>query len=76
MRPWRFNELQKSLNGISQKVLTQSLRSMEADGLIIRTVYAEVPPRVEYSLSELGETMRLILDAMEKWGNAYKATLQ
>ncbi len=74
MRPWRFNELQKSLNGISQKVLTQSLRSMEADGLIIRTVYAEVPPRVEYSLSELVETMRPILDAMEKWGNAYKAT--
>lgn len=66
MRPWRFNELQKSLNGISQKVLTQSLRSMEADGLIIRTVYAEVPPRVEYSLGELGETMRPILDAMEK----------
>ena len=76
MRPWRFNELQKSLNGISQKVLTQSLRSMESDGLIIRTVYAEVPPRVEYSLSELGETMRPILDAMEKWGNVYKATLQ
>lgn len=76
MRPWRFNELQKSLNGISQKVLMQSLRSMEADGLIIRTVYAEVPPRVEYSLSELVETMRPILDAMEKWGNAYKATLQ
>ena len=76
MRPWRFNELQKSLNGISQKVLTKSLRSMEADGLIIRTVYAEVPPRVEYSLGELGETMRPILDAMEKWGNVYKATLQ
>ena len=76
MRPLRFNELQKSLNGISQKVLMQSLRSMEADGLIIRTVYAEVPPRVEYSLSELGETMRPILDAMAKWGNAYKATLQ
>ena len=57
MRPWRFNELQKSLNGISQKVLTQSLRSMEADGLIIRTVYTEVPPRMEYSLSELVETM-------------------
>ena len=58
MRPWRFNELQKSLEGISQKVLTESLRSMEADGIIVRTVYAEVPPRVEYSLSELGETMR------------------
>ena len=72
MRPWRFNELQKSLEGISQKVLTESLRSMEADGLIVRTVYAEVPPRVEYSLSELGDTMRPILDAMEKWGNDYK----
>ena len=72
IRPWRFNELQKSLEGISQKVLTESLRSMEADGIIIRTVYAEVPPRVEYSLSELGETMRPILDAMEKWGNDYK----
>lgn len=74
MRPWRFNELQKSLEGISQKVLTESLRSMEADGIIVRTVYAEVPPRVEYSLSELGETMRPILDAMEQWGNNYKAT--
>lgn len=74
MRPWRFNELQKSLDGISQKVLTQSLRSMEADGIVIRTVYAEVPPRVEYSLSKLGETMHPILDAMEKWGNDYKAS--
>lgn len=72
MRPWRFNELQKSLEGISQKVLTESLRSMETDGIIVRTVYAEVPPRVEYSLSELGENMRPILDAMEKWGNDYK----
>ena len=76
MRPWRFNELQKSLEGISQKVLTESLRSMEADGIINRTVYAEVPPRVEYSLSELGETTRPILDAMEKWGNDYKASLK
>ena len=73
MRPWRFNELRKNLDGISQKVLTDSLRSMEADGLITRTVYAEVPPRVEYSLSELGETMRPILDAMEAWGNSYKS---
>ena len=75
MRPWRFNELQKSLDGISQKVLTDSLRSMEADGLITRTVYAEVPPRVEYALSELGETMRPILDAMETWGNSYKSAI-
>lgn len=71
VRPWRFNELLKNLDGISQKVLTDSLRSMEADGLITRTVYAEVPPRVEYALSELGETMRPILDAMEAWGISY-----
>lgn len=76
MRPWRFNELQKSLEGISQKVLTQSLRSMESDGLVTRTVYAEVPPRVEYSLSALGKTMYPILDAMEQWGSNYKAMLQ
>lgn len=73
VRPWRFNELQKNLDGISQKVLTDSLRSMEADGLITRTVYAEVPPRVEYALSELGETMRPILEAMETWGNSYQS---
>ena len=72
MRPWRFNELKKSLEGISQKVLTDSLRSMEEDGLITRTVYPEVPPRVEYALSDLGETMRPILDAMQKWGTNYK----
>ena len=72
MRPWRFNELQKSLEGISQKVLTDSLRSMEEDGIITRTVYPEVPPRVEYALSALGESMRPIMDAMEAWGNNYK----
>ena len=72
MRPWRFNELKKSLEGISQKVLTDSLRSMEEDGLITRTVYPEVPPRVEYALSDLGETMRPILNAMQEWGTNYK----
>lgn len=72
-RPWRFNELQKNLTGISQKVLTDSLRALEADGIITRTVYAEVPPRVEYALSELGETMRPILDAMEQWGTGYRS---
>ncbi len=72
-RPWRFNELQKSINGISQKALTDALRSMEADGIVRRTVYPEVPPRVEYSLTELGESMRPIIKAMESWGNAYKA---
>ena len=71
-RPWRFNELQKNLEGISQKVLTDSLRSMEADGIITRTVYPEVPPRVEYALSELGESMRPILDSMKAWGENYK----
>ncbi len=71
-RPWRFNELRKDLDGISQKVLTESLRSMESDGIIVRTVYAEVPPRVEYSLSPLGETLRPILDAMQAWGREYK----
>ena len=74
-RPWRFNELKKDLNGISQKVLTDSLRSMEEDGIITRTVYAEVPPRVEYALSELGESMRPIFIAMQEWGENYKATL-
>lgn len=73
-RPWRFNELKKSLNGISQKVLTDSLRSMESDGIITRTVYPEVPPRVEYALSDLGETMRPILTAMQEWGTNYKET--
>ena len=71
-RPWRFNELKKDLEGISQKVLTDSLRSMEADGIITRTVYPEVPPRVEYALSDLGESMRTIMDAMEIWGTEYK----
>ena len=72
VRPWRFNELQKSLDGISQKVLTDNLRSLETDGIITRTVYAEVPPRVEYALSPLGESMRPILNSMQAWGEAYK----
>lgn len=74
-RPWRFNELKKDLEGISQKVLTDSLRSMEADGIIIRTVHPEVPPRVEYALSDLGESMRSILKAMEIWGTDYKKSI-
>lgn len=71
-RPWRFNELRRDLEGISQKVLTDSLRALEEDGIITRTVYPEVPPRVEYALSPLGESMRPILDAMEEWGTNYK----
>ncbi len=72
MRPWRFNELLKSIPGLSQKVLTDNLRAMESDGLITRTVYPEVPPRVEYALSELGETMRPIFRALEVWGTDYQ----
>ncbi len=71
-RPWRFNELQRSLEGVSQKVLTDALRSMEGDGIVRRTVYPEVPPRVEYSLTDLGRTMGPILDAMEQWGRGYQ----
>ena len=66
-RPWRFNALKKDL--------TDNLRSMEEDGLILRTVYPEVPPRVEYSLSSLGESLKPILDSMADWGNAYKDTI-
>ena len=76
MRPWRFNEMQRSLEGISQKVLTDSLRSLEADGIITRTVYPEVPPRVEYALSDLGESMRPILDSMQVWGENYKVKMK
>jgi len=71
----RFSELKKSLTGISQKVLTQHLRVMEESGLINRKVYAEVPPRVEYSLTELGTKLKLIHDAMCKWGTEYKSSL-
>lgn len=75
-RPWRFNELQKDLEGISQKVLTDSLRSMEADGIITRTVFPEVPPRVEYALSSLGESLRPIINSMAEWGTDYKKNLE
>ncbi|MBM6851088.1 helix-turn-helix transcriptional regulator [Oscillibacter valericigenes] len=75
-RPWRFNEMKKSLDGISQKVLSDRLRSLEEDGIVTRTVYPEVPPRVEYSLSELGESMRPIISAMEQWGRDYQELVQ
>jgi DNA-binding HxlR family transcriptional regulator len=76
VRPWRFNELKNSLEGISQKVLTDNLRSMEEDGIITRTVYAEVPPRVEYALSDLGESLRPILDSMKQFGQDYQETVR
>lgn len=72
----RYNELKKSINGISQKVLTATLKSMINDGLVIRTAYPEVTPRVEYSLSELGESLRPIFDIMGQWGTYYKETIQ
>ena len=67
-RPWRFNELKKDLEGISQKVLTDSLRSMEEDGIITRTVYPEVPPRVEYTITPKGQSLSEILELMCAWG--------
>ena len=72
----RFGELKKSVGNISQKVLTTQLRAMEESGLLTRTVYAEVPPRVEYTLTELGQSLRPILDAMRSWGEGYKASLK
>lgn len=68
----RFGELKKSIGSISQKVLTSNLRSMEEDGLLTRKVYAEVPPRVEYTLTELGKSLRPILLAMQQWGLEYQ----
>lgn len=68
----RFGELKKSVGNVSQKVLTAQLRAMEASGLVNRKVYAEVPPRVEYSLTELGKSLKPILDSMYAWGKAYK----
>lgn len=68
----RFGELKKSVTGISQKVLTSNLRDMEQNGLVTREVFPEVPPRVEYSLTDLGFSMCPILDAMEKWGAEFK----
>ena len=72
----RFGELKKSVGNVSQKVLTAQLRAMEESGLLTRTVYPEVPPRVEYSLTELGLSLKPILDAMWNWGEGYKASVR
>lgn len=72
----RFGELKKSIGSVSQKVLTAQLRDMEESGLVIRQVYAEVPPRVEYSLTELGKSLKPILDSMQNWGEGYKASIR
>lgn len=74
-RPWRFNELQRDLDGISQKVLTDSLRQMIDDGLVYRHDYQEMPPRVDYRLTELGEQMMPIIDALADFGNYYKSVV-
>ncbi|WP_363304481.1 helix-turn-helix domain-containing protein [Cloacibacillus sp.] len=71
----RFGELKKSIGSVTQKVLTQQLRAMEESGLLTRKVYAEVPPRVEYTLTETGYSLKPILDAMWGWGERYKETL-
>lgn len=71
----RFTEFAKTIPGISKKVLTDNLRALEEHGIIAREVFAEVPPRVEYSLTELGKTLKPILDAMSDWGTDYKNNL-
>ena len=76
MLSWRFNELQRDLEGISQKVLTDSLRQMMDDGLVYRHDYQEMPPRVDYSLTELGEKLLPIMDALEDFGNYYKSAIK
>ncbi len=71
----RFGQLKKSVGNVSQKVLTAQLRSMEQDELLTRKVYAQVPPRVEYTLTERGRSLKPILDAMRHWGEAYKSNV-
>ena len=68
----RFSELKRALSGVTQKMLTQQLRDMEESGLVIRTVYPVVPPKVEYSLSATGESLRPVLDALRVWGEGYR----
>lgn len=72
----RFGELKKSVGNISQKVLTANLRSMEENGLVSRKVYAEVPPRVEYTLTDTGYSLKPVLDAMVEWGTSYQTKMQ
>ena len=76
VRPWRFNELQRDLEGISQKVLTDSLRQLMEDGLVYRHDYQELPPRVEYRLTALGRELLPVMDALADFGNYYKSVVQ
>ena len=72
----RFGELKKSIGNITQKVLTANLRSMEENGLLTRTIYAEVPPRVEYTLTETGYSLKTVINSMIEWGNGYRKNLE
>ena len=74
-RPWRFNEMMKSLDGISQKVLTSSLRELESDGLVYRNDYRTNPPKVEYGLTDLGAQLKGVLDQLAEFGEYYKSCL-
>lgn len=76
VRPWRFNELQRDLEGISQKVLTDSLRQMMDDGLVYRNDYHEMPPKVDYGLTDLGKEMLPIIDALANFGNYYQSIIK
>lgn len=71
-KPFRFSELRRAIPGISEKVLTDNLRALEKDGLVTRTVFPEIPPHTEYALSDLGETMRPIIESMATWGTGYQ----
>ena len=76
VRPWRFNELQRDLEGISQKVLTDSLRQLTDDGLVLRYDYREMPPKVDYRLTELGEAMLPVIDALADFGKYYQSVVK
>lgn len=76
VRPWRFNELQRDLEGISQKVLTDSLRQMMDDGLVYRNDYHEMPPKVDCGLTDLGKEMLPIIDALADFGNYYQSIIK
>ncbi|MFJ2836054.1 winged helix-turn-helix transcriptional regulator [Nocardia sp. NPDC087230] len=73
--PQRFGQIRRLLDGVSEKVLTENLRQLEGAGVVHREVYPEIPPRVEYSLTPLGETLRLALEPLETWGDTHRAEL-
>lgn len=74
--PQRFTELKREINGISQKVLTDNLRAMESDGIVSREIFAEIPPKVIYSLTDIGRSLLPVIDAMADWGESYKGLIK